>query len=70
MSIFPLTSPIAMPMRLAVTAVPFWQIGLSLGLGVLTSVGMLYIATRFFRSQNLLSGQSVNLRRILHALRT
>ena len=70
MSLFPLTSPITMPMRLAITAVPVWQLGLSLALGVLTSVGMLYIATRFFRSQNLLSGQSINLRRIMQAFRT
>lgn len=69
MSLFPLTSPIAMPMRLAITSVPFWQIGLSLSLGLLTSVAMLYIATRFFRSQNLLSGQSINLRRIFQAFR-
>lgn len=69
MSLFPLTSPIAMPMRLAVTAVPFWQVGLSLTLGILTSVAMLYMATRFFRSQNLLSGQSINLRRLFQAFR-
>jgi ABC-2 type transport system permease protein len=69
LSLFPLTSPIAMPMRMAATAVPFWQVALGLALGVVTAVGMLYIATRFFRSQTLLSGQAVNLRRILQAVR-
>lgn len=69
MSLFPLTAPIAMPMRLAATAVPGWQIGLSFLLGLATAVGFLYIATRFFRSQTLLSGQGVNLRRILQAAR-
>lgn len=69
MSLFPLTSPIAMPMRMAATAVPVWQVGLALALGILTAVGMLYIATRFFRSQTLLSGQGVNLRRIFQAAR-
>lgn len=69
MSLFPLTAPIAMPMRLAATAVPGWQIGLALLLGFLTAIGFLYIATRFFRSQTLLSGQGVNLRRILQAAR-
>ena len=68
MSIFPLTSPIAMPMRLVVTAVPFWQIALSLALGVVTALGLLAIATRFFRSQTLLSGQGLNPRRILQAV--
>jgi ABC-2 type transport system permease protein len=68
MSIFPLTSPIAMPMRLVVTAVPFWQVALSLVLGVVTAVSLLAIATRFFRSQTLLSGQGLNPRRILQAV--
>jgi ABC-2 type transport system permease protein len=69
MSLFPLTAPIAMPMRLAATAVPGWQIGLALVIGLATSVGFLYFATRFFRSQTLLSGQGVNLRRIFQAAR-
>jgi ABC-2 type transport system permease protein len=69
MSLFPLTSPIAMPMRLAATAVPFWQIALALALGVITALGFLYFATRFFRSQTLLSGGGVNLRRIVQAAR-
>lgn len=69
MSLFPLTSPIAMPMRLSATAVPFWQVGLALALGVVTAVGFLYFAARFFRSQTLLSGGGVNLRRIVQAAR-
>jgi hypothetical protein len=58
-----------MPMRLAATAVPFWQIALALALGVITALGFLYFATRFFRSQTLLSGGGVNLRRIVQAAR-
>lgn len=69
MSIFPLTAPIAMPMRMVVTAVPIWQVGLSLLLAILTAVGLLAIATRFFRSQTLLSGQGLNPRRIFQAVR-
>jgi ABC-2 type transport system permease protein len=69
MSLFPLTSPVAMPMRLAGTAVPVWQWTLSLVLALLTAVVMLYLATRFFRSQTLLSAQDINPRRILQAIR-
>jgi ABC-2 type transport system permease protein len=58
LSLFPLTAPLAMPMRLVVTAVPTLQWLLSLGLSLATAVVALWIATRLFRSQTLLSGQS------------
>lgn len=70
LSMFPLTAPIGMPMRMAATAVPWWQVALSLALGVITALGMLALATRFFRSQTLLSGQAVNIRRIFQAARS
>jgi ABC-2 type transport system permease protein len=57
MSLIPFTSPVAMPMRLVATAVPAWQWSLSLALGLATAVLTLWLATRVFRSQALLSGQ-------------
>jgi ABC-2 type transport system permease protein len=56
LSFFPLTSPLAMPMRLVVTAVAPLQWLLSLGLALATAVVALWIATRLFRSRTLLSG--------------
>lgn len=62
MSLFPLTSSVAMPMRLAATDVPTWQWVFSLAAALLTAVGTLLLAARIFRSQVLLSGQSLSLR--------
>lgn len=68
LSLFPLTAPIAMPMRLAVTAVPPWQWLASLGVGMATAVAIMALAARLFRSRVLLSG-GLTLRQIWTALR-
>jgi ABC-2 type transport system permease protein len=58
LSLFPLTSPIAMMMRLTVGGVPGWHIGLSLALLLLTAGLILWAVSGMFRAQTLLSGQS------------
>lgn len=68
LSLFPLTAPIAMPMRLAGTAVPPWQWLASLGIGMGTAVAVLGLAARLFRGRVLLSG-GLTLRQIWKALR-
>jgi len=65
LSLFPFSSPSAMVTRLAVQAVPLWQILLSLGLLAGTTYVAVVAAARFFRSGNLLSGESFNWRRYL-----
>lgn len=57
LSIFPLTSPISMMMRLSATNVPVEQVLLSLGLLAVSAVGMIWIAGRIFRVNSLLSGK-------------
>lgn len=57
LSFFPLTAPIAMIERLVVTAVPLWQVGLSLVILALSVGGGLWMAGRLFQINNLLSGQ-------------
>jgi ABC-2 type transport system permease protein len=69
LSLFPLTAPISMPVRLAVTAVPMWQWLASLAGCVVTAVFLLWGATKFFRSKTLLSGQSPSLRLVWQTLR-
>ncbi len=59
LSLFPLTAPLTMPMRLVVTAVPPLQWLLSLGLSLATAVITLWITSRLFHSRTLLSGQSL-----------
>jgi ABC-2 type transport system permease protein len=57
LSLFPVTSPLAMVMRIAVSQVPVWQIGISLVLLLLTGIGFMWAAGRLFRVTVLLSGQ-------------
>lgn len=62
LSLFPFTSPIVMPTRLAIGPVPAWQ----LILAILLLAGTLLLLVRgianLFSSQNLLSGQKFNIR--------
>lgn len=69
LSLFPLTSGVAMPMRLGVTAVAPWQWLLSLSLAFLTSLGTLWLAVRLFKGKNLLAGQSLTVGNLWRALR-
>ena len=64
LSIFPLTSPMSMIIRLVVTDVPFVELALSISLLILTDIFMIWLAGRFFRSQSLLAGQLPKLRDI------
>lgn len=57
LSLFPLCAPLGMVERLVVTAVPGWQIGLSLALLFASMAGALWLSARLFRVNTLLSGQ-------------
>lgn len=69
LSLFPLTSPIAMVTRLASVPVPMEQLLLGLGLLVVTTYGIISLSSKFFRADTLLSMSSLNLRRIWRELR-
>jgi ABC-2 type transport system permease protein len=64
LSLFPLSAPSAMVTRLAVTAVPLWQILVSLAALAVTTYGVVSLAARFFRASNLLSSDSFSWRRV------
>lgn len=68
LSLFPFTSPVTMPMRLAVGAVPVWQIALSIALLAGASVLVVRSAAGVFRAQNLLSGQTFRIGLFFKAL--
>jgi ABC-2 type transport system permease protein len=68
LSLFPLTSPVAMMSRLAGGGVPFWQPALAVLLLILTAYFIVQAVARMFRAQNLLSGQTVNAKRYFLAL--
>ena len=68
LSIFPLTAPFAMVMRLVVGGVPAWQIAISAGLLIVTIVFVVRGVARTFRAQSLLSGQPFTARRYISTL--
>jgi ABC-2 type transport system permease protein len=68
LSMFPLTAPSVMMMRLTVGGVPLWQPLLSAALMVLTAFFVIRAVARMFRAQTLLSGQPFNVRRFANAL--
>ena len=57
LSFFPMTAPLGMMERLAITAVPAWQILLSLALLFAGVVVALWLAARLFRVNTLLAGE-------------
>ncbi|MDO7853055.1 ABC transporter permease [Hymenobacter convexus] len=58
MSMFPLTSPIAMVIRLPF-GVPMWQLGLSIFLLILGFIGTVWVAARIYRVGILMYGKKV-----------
>ncbi|GAB2958418.1 ABC transporter permease [Hymenobacter coalescens] len=59
MSMFPLTSPIAMMMRLPFGGVPTWQLLLSMALLIAGFVGAIWIAGRIYRVGILMYGKKI-----------
>jgi ABC-2 type transport system permease protein len=57
LSLFPLTAPVALPIRAAVTELPGWQIALGIGLVVVCAAGAIWLAARAFRLGMLRYGQ-------------
>ena len=68
LSLIPFTSPVAMMTRLSATAVPLWQILLAVFLAAVTAWIILRAVAGLFRAQNLLSGQTFNMRLFFLAL--
>ena len=64
LSLFPLTAPVTMMLRLAVITVPAWQLLLSVVILLLTAIFILRFVAGMFRAQTMLSGQPLSLRNI------
>lgn len=69
-TIFPLSSPVEVIMRLGVTAIPVWQLVGSIGVLVLTIIGVLLLTTRIFRTYLLMYGKRPSFGEVLRHLRT
>ncbi len=57
LSIFPLTAPMSIAMRLGFTSIPTWQLILSVSILVLSAIGAVWLAGRAFRLGMLRYGQ-------------
>jgi len=68
LSLFPLTSPVAMMTRLSATQVPLWQALLAIVILGVTAIFLIRAVSRMFRAQNLLSGQPFKFKTFLAAL--
>jgi ABC-2 type transport system permease protein len=68
LSLFPLTSPVAMVTRLAATSVPLWQTILAAVLLAVTAVIVVQSVARMFRAQTILSGQPFSSKVFFNAL--
>jgi ABC-2 type transport system permease protein len=65
LSIVPLTAPLAMPSRVALTDVPAWEIALAAGLTLLLALLVLRLAAAVYSATVLRMGQRVGLREAL-----
>jgi len=65
LSLFPLTSPVPMVVRLAMGNVPAWQLLLSYGLLVLSFLGSIWISARIYRVSLLMYGKKISFKRII-----
>ena len=61
-SFFPATAPIIMPMRTAVTDVPWWEVALSIAIIAVTIVILIRVSARIYRGAALRIGAKVKLR--------
>lgn len=64
-SLFPLSAPMAMPIRWAAGEVPVWQLLLAMALTAATAVLLVSIASSIYRRALLITGHRVKLREVL-----
>jgi len=69
LSLFPLTAPTSMITRLSATSVPIEQLLIGLVLLAATTYLFVLLSARFFRADTLLSGDSLNFRRLIREFR-
>jgi ABC-2 type transport system permease protein len=65
LSLFPLTAPVALPLRAAFTEVPLWQSALSISLLMVCAAAALWLAGRAFRQGMLHYGKRLSWRELV-----
>jgi len=69
-TIFPLSAPVEVIMRLGVSVIPAWQLVASIAVLVLSIIGILLLTTRVFRTYLLMYGKRPSFGEVLRNLRT
>jgi ABC-2 type transport system permease protein len=69
-TIFPLSSPVEVIMRLGVSVIPAWQLVVSIAVLALSVIGILLLTIRIFRTYLLMYGKRPGIGEILKNLRT
>ena len=69
LSMIPFLSPVLMILRIAMQTPPFWQIALSLGFSILTTVGVVYVSAKIYRVGVLMYGKRPSLVELARWLR-
>lgn len=69
LSLFPVTAPVMMPLRLSLTQVPLWQIAASIAIQGMLALGALWLAARVFRLGMLRYGRRLDWRAVLGTVR-
>ncbi|MBI2614253.1 MAG: ABC transporter permease [Gemmatimonadetes bacterium] len=70
LTLVPFSSPIAMPIRWSVSAVPLGELAASVGLLVVTMLGVTWVAARIYRVGILMYGKRPGLRELARWVRT
>jgi len=68
-SIIPFTSPILMPVRMSLTAVPWYELAASIGLLVASCVGAMWLAGRIYRVGVLMYGKKPSMGEVMRWIR-
>ncbi|MGZ8375766.1 MAG: ABC transporter permease [Gemmatirosa sp.] len=68
-AIFPLSSPIIMPLRMSLTPVPAWEVALSVALLILSCLGAVWVAARIYRVGLLMYGKRPTMRELARWMR-
>ena len=70
LTIFPITAPVEVMLRLGVSGIPAWQIVASIAVLVLSIIGGLLLTTKVFRTYLLMYGKRPKLGEIIRSLRS
>ena len=68
-SMFPFFAPITMLVRIVTETPPFWQILLSFGIGIVTVIGLMWLASRIYRVGMLMYGKKASIPEVLKWIR-